>query len=166
MQAIAKPAKPGVRRDSPVSPIIHGRQKISSTKRGVPFNGFASHERSPRTHAKVNACPSRLDWFESEKIRLNRFSRFPTVIVFGCGVPGVTHLLFSADLRSSFEELGFERVRSYVQSGSVVFETSKNNPTSLSKGIREKILGDYGFPVPLILRTSDEMKRSLVTTRS
>ncbi len=62
------------------------------------------------------------------------------------------------ELRASFETLGFQHVRSYVQSGNVVFEASKSSITSLSKKIGEKILSDYGFSVPLILRTSDEMK--------
>ena len=62
-------------------------------------------------------------------------------------------------LRASFGALGFSRVRTYVQSGNVVFEASKTSTTSLSKKIREKILSDYGFSVPLILRTSGEMKK-------
>ena len=63
------------------------------------------------------------------------------------------------NLRASFETLGFQHVRSYVQSGNVVFEASKASTTSLSKKVGEKILSDYGFSVPLILRTSSEMTR-------
>ncbi len=63
------------------------------------------------------------------------------------------------NLRSSFEALGFRRVRTYVQSGNVIFEASKTSPDHLSKNIEEKILRDYGFSVPLVLRTSDEMKK-------
>jgi uncharacterized protein (DUF1697 family) len=62
-------------------------------------------------------------------------------------------------LRASFEALGFSLVRTYVQSGNVVFEASKTSPDSLSRKIREKILNDYGFSVPMILRTSSEMKK-------
>jgi uncharacterized protein (DUF1697 family) len=63
------------------------------------------------------------------------------------------------ELRGSFGALGFSRVRTYVQSGNIVFETSKASAASLFRKIGEKILIDYGFSVPLILRTSGEMKK-------
>jgi len=62
-------------------------------------------------------------------------------------------------LRASFEALGFSRVQTYVQSGNVIFEASKGLANSLSRKIREKISSDYGFSVPLILRTSGEMEK-------
>jgi len=65
------------------------------------------------------------------------------------------------DLRASFGALGFSMVRTYVQSGNVVFEAPKTSTTSLSVKIGEKILSDYGFSVPLVLRTSEEMKKIL-----
>ncbi len=63
------------------------------------------------------------------------------------------------NLRALFEALGFRRVRTYVQSGNVIFEASRTSPDSLSKNIKKKILSDYGFSVPLILRTLGEMKK-------
>src|SRR6266700_1107293 len=62
------------------------------------------------------------------------------------------------NLRASFEALGFRRVRSYVQSGNVIFEAAKTLD-NLSVIIGKKILGDYGFSVPVILRTADEVKK-------
>jgi uncharacterized protein (DUF1697 family) len=49
-------------------------------------------------------------------------------------------------LRASFEALGFEQVRTYIQSGNVVFKTRKLSSVALSKRIEEKILSDFGFP--------------------
>lgn len=63
------------------------------------------------------------------------------------------------ELRGSFETLGFTRVRTYVQSGNVIFEAPKTAPDHLSENIKERILRDFSFPVPLVLRTSDEMRR-------
>src|SRR6266700_4031938 len=51
-------------------------------------------------------------------------------------------------LRASFRALGFLRVRSYVQSGNIIFEASKGPTSSLSGKIREKILNDFGLSVP------------------
>jgi uncharacterized protein (DUF1697 family) len=64
-------------------------------------------------------------------------------------------------LRASFEGLGFSRVRTYVQSGNVVFEVPKDTSNKLSRRIGEKILSDFGFTVPLILRASGEMKKTV-----
>ncbi len=62
-------------------------------------------------------------------------------------------------LRASFEALGFRRVRTYVQSGNVIFESGKASLSSLSKRIEGKILRDFGFSIHLALRTSNEMKK-------
>ena len=62
-------------------------------------------------------------------------------------------------LRAAFEALGFSRVRTYVQSGNVVFETTQDSHTALSKRIEERILRDFGFPIPVILKTTEEMER-------
>ena len=62
-------------------------------------------------------------------------------------------------LRESFEALGFDRVRTYIQSGNVVFKAGKISPTGLCKKIEERLLNDFGFPVPVILRTRDQMEK-------
>lgn len=62
-------------------------------------------------------------------------------------------------LRDSFETLGFHHVRTYVQSGNVIFEAPKTSSNILSKNIEGNILSDFGFSVPMVLRTSDEMKK-------
>src|SRR3989442_4621337 len=61
-------------------------------------------------------------------------------------------------LRASFEALGFRRVRTYDQSGNVIFETGKALSNSLSNSIKESISDDFGFSFPLVLRTSEEMR--------
>src|SRR5256885_12237845 len=61
------------------------------------------------------------------------------------------------NLRASFEALGFGRVKTYVQSGIVIFEVPKTLSDDLSKAIAEKVSEDFGFPIPVVVRTSDEM---------
>ena len=61
-------------------------------------------------------------------------------------------------LRASFEDLGFDSVKTYIQSGNVVFKTSKSSAASLSKKIEKKLIEDFGFSVSVILRTRDEME--------
>jgi len=60
-------------------------------------------------------------------------------------------------LRASFEALGFDGVRTYVQSGNAIFESEQKSPTGLCKKIEEKIQRDFGFTVPVLLKTSKEI---------
>ncbi len=64
-------------------------------------------------------------------------------------------------LRASFEKLGFERVDTYIQSGNVVFKAAKLSPSTLSRRIEERILSDVGFSVSVVLRTVDEMAKTI-----
>lgn len=64
-------------------------------------------------------------------------------------------------LRASFQALGFEQVQTYIQSGNVVFKAGKLPPAKLSKKIEERILSDFGFPVPVVTRTGDEICESV-----
>jgi uncharacterized protein (DUF1697 family) len=60
-------------------------------------------------------------------------------------------------LRRSFEKLGFEEVRTYIQSGNVLFKAGKISGAALSKRIEEKIIADFGFAASVICRSADEM---------
>jgi uncharacterized protein (DUF1697 family) len=62
-------------------------------------------------------------------------------------------------LRASLERLGFGGVRTYVQSGNVVFESKPKSAAELSQKIEAKILGDFGFAVPVVVKTSKEMEQ-------
>ena len=53
----------------------------------------------------------------------------------------------------------FPHIKTYVQSGNVVFETANDSAVSLSKKIERKILGDFGFLVPIFLRTAKELEK-------
>lgn len=64
-------------------------------------------------------------------------------------------------LRTSFEALGFEQVHTYVQSGNAIFKTTKKSPLALSKRIEERILADFGFAVPVITKTREEVGRTI-----
>jgi uncharacterized protein (DUF1697 family) len=61
-------------------------------------------------------------------------------------------------LRAIFETLGLSEVRTYVQSGNVVFQTEQGSLTRLSKDITEQIRRDFDFEVPVLIRTLEEME--------
>lgn len=61
-----------------------------------------------------------------------------------------------ADLRNLAEEAGFHQVRTYIQSGNLVFSTDK--AASDARSILEQKLAAYAQkPVGVMLRTADEM---------
>jgi uncharacterized protein (DUF1697 family) len=60
-------------------------------------------------------------------------------------------------LRSSLEALGLEQVKTYIQSGNVVFKSPKTSPLALSRKIEARISEDFGFSVSVISRTVDEI---------
>ena len=66
-----------------------------------------------------------------------------------------------ARLREMFEGMGFEQVRTYINSGNVVFKTSKSAPAALSKKIEERMESEFGFTAPVITRTAAEMGRAI-----
>jgi uncharacterized protein (DUF1697 family) len=82
----------------------------------------------------------------------------PTYISMLRGINVGGHKRIKMDqLRRSFEALGFEQVKTYIQSGNVVFKTAKISTSGLSKRIEERILTDFGFSVSVISRTGDEV---------
>ena len=60
-------------------------------------------------------------------------------------------------LRTLFATLGFGEVRTYVQSGNVVFQSERKSPAELTKMIEAKIQRDFGFAVPVLIKTSKEL---------
>ena len=64
-------------------------------------------------------------------------------------------------LRSSLAALGLEQVKTYIQSGNVVFKSRKTSPLALSRKLEERILQDFGFSVSVISRTSDEIEHAI-----
>jgi uncharacterized protein (DUF1697 family) len=60
-------------------------------------------------------------------------------------------------LRATFEGLGFGNVRTYVQSGNLVFETGTNSAATITRRIEERILNDFGFAVRVFLIKAKEL---------
>jgi uncharacterized protein (DUF1697 family) len=67
-----------------------------------------------------------------------------------------------ADLVQLCTSLGFDNVRTYLQSGNVLFESQDRDPGRLSSKISENISAKFGFSVKVILRTSDELRRIIL----
>jgi uncharacterized protein (DUF1697 family) len=62
-------------------------------------------------------------------------------------------------LRSTCQSLGFEDVKTYIQSGNIVFRAAKLSGAALVKKLGECIVRDFGFSADVITRTQEEMGR-------
>jgi uncharacterized protein (DUF1697 family) len=69
---------------------------------------------------------------------------------------GGHNMIKMAELKRMFEELGYERVQTYINSGNVIFESSENVNT-LEGQIEREISKVFGFNIAVVLRTADEL---------
>ena len=62
------------------------------------------------------------------------------------------------DLATMFAEAGCEEVQTYIQSGNVVFRAEPSLADRIPELISEAILSRFGYRVPLIIRTGDDIR--------
>jgi uncharacterized protein (DUF1697 family) len=82
-------------------------------------------------------------------------------ILRGINVSGKRIIKMDA-LKKMLTELNFENVRTYIQSGNIVFEAQNTNANQLEKTLSEEIKKQFGFDVPVIVLDIDELK-SIIT---
>jgi uncharacterized protein (DUF1697 family) len=66
-----------------------------------------------------------------------------------------------ARLQTLLEKWGFENVKTYLQSGNVIFKASKRRPEHLSRTIEEKIHTEFGFSVTVFILPSEELGNTI-----
>ena len=77
----------------------------------------------------------------------------------GINVGGKRKVLM-ADLKDLFAKMGFTNCITYIQSGNVIFKSSKTDKNQkLAEQIQEAIFDRYGFDVPVMVRTSVEWEQ-------
>jgi uncharacterized protein (DUF1697 family) len=87
-------------------------------------------------------------------------SGMPTYIAMLRGINVSGHKIIKMEqLRASFTAMGFSNTKTYIQSGNIIFEASNDSTASISKKIGQRILGDFGFSVPVTLKTAKEMEQ-------
>ncbi|MEI8256445.1 MAG: DUF1697 domain-containing protein, partial [Deltaproteobacteria bacterium] len=71
---------------------------------------------------------------------------------------GGKNVLPMKDLAALFATSGCERVRTYIQSGNVVFDATPSIAKGLSSKLHAAILKRFGLDVPVALRTGTELR--------
>jgi uncharacterized protein (DUF1697 family) len=63
------------------------------------------------------------------------------------------------ELKRLYESLGLEAVRTYIQSGNLVFRSPIRSAGALSSTLERGILDEFGLDVTVILRTGQELEK-------
>lgn len=66
-----------------------------------------------------------------------------------------------AELRSLLEKKGFKDVKTYIQSGNVIFKSSMEDTSEIEDLIKKSILDYFEFEVPILVRTNVEIQSIL-----
>jgi uncharacterized protein (DUF1697 family) len=82
-------------------------------------------------------------------------------ILRGINVGGNRKILM-ADLKNLFEKLECTNIQTYIQSGNVIFDSGqKRSNADLEQKIQQSITENFGFDVPVIIRTAEELTESI-----
>ncbi len=63
------------------------------------------------------------------------------------------------ELKILYESLGFKNVRTYIQSGNVLFQYKKTKPEKLSQMVEKKMKETYGYEVRVVHLTLPDIER-------
>ena len=75
----------------------------------------------------------------------------------GINVSGHKTILMD-DLKELFEKMDFEDVKTYIQSGNIIFKTGNTfTDAELAQRIQQSVIGRYNFFVPVFVRSREEM---------
>ncbi len=73
---------------------------------------------------------------------------------------GLTNPMKMSDLRELFESLGFRDVRTYIQTGNVVFSSEDGDPGRVTRRIEDRLEAETRHPAKVFLRTADELREA------
>lgn len=78
----------------------------------------------------------------------------------GINVSG--HNIIKMDaLKKLLEDIQFQNVETYIQSGNVFLETTEENPNSIGFAIKQEIYKQLGFDVPAIVISKSDLEKCL-----
>ena len=64
-----------------------------------------------------------------------------------------------AELREMLSKSGFENVRTYIQSGNVILQSSEKSNQKIEKTVKEAITNYFGFEVSVLVKTRQDLQR-------
>jgi len=81
-------------------------------------------------------------------------------ILRGINVSG--HNMIKMDVvRQLYSELGFSDIQTFIQSGNVIFSSISSNTNQLEGAISKELHDNFGFDIPVLVLTPEELKTAL-----
>jgi uncharacterized protein (DUF1697 family) len=71
---------------------------------------------------------------------------------------GGKNIIRMADLKACFEDLGFQDVRTYIQSGNVIFRAPGSSQSGLTEKIEEALSKAFNYQSRVVVRSHRQMK--------
>jgi uncharacterized protein (DUF1697 family) len=78
------------------------------------------------------------------------------VLLRGINVGG-NNIIKMADLKASFESMGFSNVTTYIQSGNVLFQSDEKDKTALTGRVEKELSRQFDFPARIVTVTHKEL---------
>lgn len=82
----------------------------------------------------------------------------------GINVSGHNMIKMEA-LKTTLENIGFQNVQTYIQSGNVFFDSEEDNAASLGFKIKQEIFKAFGHEVPVIIISKADLESCLVNNQ-
>ena len=79
---------------------------------------------------------------------------------------GGKNILPMKDLAEIFRATGCEQVRTFIQSGNVLFSAEPNAESRLAKQITAAINARFGYNIPVVLRTLPELEAAVAAIQT
>ena len=76
---------------------------------------------------------------------------------------GGNNIIKMVNLKLAFEEMGFSNVKTYIQSGNVIFSSDRKNKVELTDEIEKKLLENFSYNSIIVLRTKEELEEQLAS---
>ena len=93
------------------------------------------------------------------EVEIGRLGGAFIILLRGINVSGKNKLPM-ADLRELLNDLGYQNVQTYIQSGNIILDANEDKVTVCNK-IKEAIKEKFGYDIPVLARTIDEWRKAI-----
>lgn len=75
---------------------------------------------------------------------------------------GGNNIINMTDLKLEFEKIGFENVKTYIQSGNVIFESKTIDKEKLEQTIEKALCNKFKYNTRVLVRTKEDMENTVL----
>lgn len=72
---------------------------------------------------------------------------------------GGNNIIKMVDLKASFEQMGFTEVKTYIQSGNVIFQSNEKSIETLTRQIEATLAKTFNYPGRTVVISADTLKQ-------